>query len=427
MADYAAPLRDMRFVLSEIVDMGAIADLKDFEAATPDVVDAVLEEAGKLASGVMGPLNAVGDEQGSRLENGVVRTPDGFKEAYATYVDGGWCSLPFREEIGGQGLPFTLALAVSEMMTSANMAFSLCPMLTQAAVLALESHGDDHLRSIYLAKLVSGEWSGTMNLTEPQAGSDVGALTAKAEPQPDGSYRITGTKIFITYGDHDMAENVIHMVLARTPGGPPGTKGISLFLVPKILVNDDGSLGERNDLRPVSLEHKLGIHASATAVMSFGDKEGAVGWLLGEEHKGMRCMFTMMNHARLMVGLEGLAIADRAYKHALAYAIERKQGTSSRTPGGERAPIIDHPDVRRMLLTMKAQVEAMRALALSAGEAYDLAKHHTDSEVREQNQGLVDLLTPVVKAWSTDLGVEMASLGVQIHGGMGFIEGKSVV
>ena len=422
MADYVAPLRDTRFVLNEIIDMGAISGLDCFEAATPDVVDAVLEEAAKLASGVMGPLNTVGDEQGSRLENGVVRTPDGFKEAYATYVEGGWCSLPFREEIGGQGLPFTLALAVTEMITSANMAFSLCPMLTQAAVLALESHADDHLKSIYLAKLVSGEWAGTMNLTEPQAGSDVGALTAKAEPQPDGSYRIKGTKIFITYGDHDMAENIIHMVLARTPGGPPGTKGISLFLVPKFFVNEDGSLGERNDLRPVSLEHKLGIHASATAVMAFGDNDGAVGWLLGEEHKGMRCMFTMMNHARLMVGLEGLAIADRAYKHALAYAIDRKQGKSSRTPKGERTAIIDHPDVRRMLLTMKAQVEAMRALALSAGEAYDLAANHPDADARERNQGLVDLLTPVVKAWSTDLGVEMASLGVQVHGGMGYIE-----
>ena len=422
MADYAAPLRDTRFVLNEIIDMGAITDLKGFEAATPDVVDAVLEEAAKLASGVMAPLNAVGDEQGSRLENGVVRTPDGFKEAYAAYVDGGWCGLPFREEIGGQGLPFTVALAVSEIFTAANMAFSLCPMLTQAAVLALETHADDRLKSLYLAKLVSGEWSGTMNLTEPQAGSDVGALTAKAEPRPDGSYRITGTKIFITYGDHDMAENIIHMVLARVPGGPPGTKGIPLFLVPKYLVNEDGSLGARNDLRPVSLEHKLGIHASATAVMSFGDGEGAVGWLLGEEHKGMRCMFTMMNHARLMVGLEGLAIADRAYKHALAYAVERKQGKSSRTPKGGKTAIIEHPDVRRMLLTMKAQVEAMRALALTAGEAYDLAAHHPDAEERERNQGLVDLLTPVVKAWSTDLGVEMASLGVQIHGGMGYIE-----
>ena len=289
-------------------------------------------------------------------------------------------------------------------------------MLTQATVLALESHADDHLKSIYLAKLVSGEWAGTMNLTEPQAGSDVGALTAKAEPQPDGSYRIKGTKIFITYGDHDMAENIIHMVLARTPGGPPGTKGISLFLVPKYFVNEDGSLGDRNDLRPVSLEHKLGIHASATAVMAFGDNEGAVGWLLGEEHKGMRCMFTMMNHARLMVGLEGLAIADRAYKHALAYAIDRKQGRSSRTPKGERTAIIDHPDVRRMLLTMKAQVEAMRALALSAGEAYDLAANHPDTDVRERNQGLVDLLTPVVKAWSTDLGVELNAFCESVSG-----------
>ncbi len=422
MVDYTAPLRDMRFVLNEIVDMASISGLENFETATPDVVDAVLEEAGKLASGVMGPLNAVGDAEGSRLENGVVRTPAGFKAAYATYVEGGWCGLPFSPEIGGQGLPFTVALAVTEMITSANMAFSLCPMLTQAAVLALDAHGDEHLKSLYLNRLVTGEWAGTMNLTEPQAGSDVGALAAKAEPQPDGTYRLTGTKIFITYGDHDMAENIIHMVLARTPDSPPGTKGISLFLVPKILVNEDGSLGARNDLRCVSLEHKLGIHASATAVMSFGDSEGALGWIVGEENRGMRCMFTMMNHARLMVGMEGLAIADRAYKHALAYAIERKQGRASRTAAGERAAIIEHPDVRRMLLTMKAYVEAMRALALTAGEAHDLARHHSDPEVRERNQGLVDLLTPVVKGWSTDLGVEMASLGVQIHGGMGYIE-----
>ena len=283
-------------------------------------------------------------------------------------------------------------------------------------------HAAPELRDKYLEKLVTGEWTGTMNLTEPHAGSDVGALKSRAEPQADGSYRITGTKIFITYGDHDLTENIVHLVLARTPGSPPGTKGISLFLVPKFLVNDDGSLGARNDVRCVSLEHKLGIHASPTAVMSYGDNEGAIGWLVGEENKGMSCMFTMMNHARLMVGLEGLAIADRAYQQALEYARERKQGRRPGQPADVDAPIIEHPDVRRMLMTMKATIEAMRGVALSAGVAYDIAKHHPDDTVRADNQGRVDLLTPIVKAWCTDMGVDIASLGVQVHGGMGFIE-----
>ena len=422
MSDYTPPLRDLRFVLNEVVDFSAVSALEGFEAATPDVVDAILEEAGKLSSGVIGPTNATGDRAGSVFENGAARTPDGFREAYRAFVDGGWGGLLFPEEIGGQGLPFTLALAVMEMVTSANMAFSLCPVLTMGAVEALMAHGDDRLKTLYLPKLASSEWAGTMNLTEPQAGSDVGALRMKAEPQADGSYRLKGTKIFITYGEHDLTDNIIHMVLARTPSGPPGTRGISLFLVPKFLVNEDGSLGARNDVHCVSLEEKLGIHASPTAVLAYGETDGAVGYLVGEEHKGMRCMFTMMNHARLLVGLQGLAIGDRAYRHALAYAKDRRQGRRADTPNGESAPIVEHPDVRRMLLLMKSQVEAMRGLALSVGTAYDLARYHPDVAERARQQGLVDLMTPVVKGWFTDTGVEIASLGVQVLGGMGFVE-----
>ena len=420
MSDYTAPLRDLRFVFANVIDYPAVAKLPGYEDAGPDLVDSVLDEAAKLAQNVIGPTNVTGDRQGSRLENGVVRTPDGFKNAYAKFVEGGWNGLVSSPDHGGQGLPFTVGMAVMEMVTSANMAFSLCPLLSVGAIEALGTHASDALKEKYLAKLVSGEWTGTMNLTEPHAGSDVGALKSRAIPQGDGTYKITGTKIFITYGEHDLADNIIHLVLARTPDSPAGTKGISLFLVPKFFVNADGSLGARNDARCVSLEHKLGIHASPTAVMSFGDNGGAVGWLIGKENKGMSCMFTMMNHARLWVGLEGLAIADRAYQHALHYARERKQG---RRPGGKGdAAIIEHPDVRRMLLTMKAQVEAMRGVVYTAAEAYDIAKHHADADTRALNQGIVDLLTPVVKGWCTDTGVEVASTGVQIHGGMGFIE-----
>jgi 3-(methylthio)propanoyl-CoA dehydrogenase len=420
MSDYTAPLRDLRFVFNNVIDYPAVAKLPGYEDAGPDLVDSVLDEAAKLAQNVIGPTNVTGDRQGSKLENGVVRTPDGFKNAYAKFVEGGWNGLVSEPEHGGQGLPFTVGMAVMEMVTSANMAFSLCPLLSVGAIEALATHASDALKHKYLAKLVSGEWTGTMNLTEPHAGSDVGALKSRAVPQGDGTYKITGTKIYITYGEHDLADNIIHLVLARTPDGPAGTKGISLFLVPKYFVNDDGSLGERNDARCVSLEHKLGIHGSPTAVMSFGDNGGAVGWLIGEENKGMSCMFTMMNHARLWVGLEGLAIADRAYQQALQYARDRKQG---RRPGGKGdAAIIEHPDVRRMLMTMKAQVEAMRGVVYTAAEAYDIAKHHTDADTRALNQGIVDLLTPVVKGWCTDTGVDVASIGVQVHGGMGFIE-----
>jgi alkylation response protein AidB-like acyl-CoA dehydrogenase len=418
---YTPPLRDARFVLNHVVDLEALSNLEGLEPATPDLVDAILEEAGKLASEVMAPLNRAGDEQGSSLDDGVVRTPDGFKEAYARYVEGGWGGIPFATEYGGQGLPWAVAMAVQEMWASANLSLSLCPMLTQGAIELISTHGSAEQKQTYLPKLVSGEWPGTMNLTEPQAGSDVGALRTKAERQPDGSYLITGTKIFITYGEHDMTENIVHLVLARTPGSPAGAKGISCFIVPKYLVNPDGSLGQGNDLRCVSLEHKLGIHASPTAVMSFGDEGGAVGYLIGEENRGMRYMFTMMNNARLSVGQQGVAIGERAYQQALAYARERRQGQPLGAAEADAA-IVDHADVRRMLMTMKAYVDAMRALILVNAEAIDLGRHHADADVRRRKQGLADILTPISKAWCTDIGVELASIGLQVHGGMGYIE-----
>jgi alkylation response protein AidB-like acyl-CoA dehydrogenase len=422
MSDYTPPLRDLRFLLDEIVDLETLSGLEGLETPTPDLVDAILEEAGKLASEVFAPLNQTGDQQGSRLADGEVRTPDGFKEAYRQFVDGGWNGVPFETEFGGQGMPRVIALAVQEMWASANLSLSLCPMLTQGAIELIASHGAEREKQTFLHKMIAGEWTGTMNLTEPQAGSDVGALRTKAEPQADGTYRITGSKIFITWGEHDVAENIIHMVLARTPNAPPGTKGISCFIVPKFLVNDDGSLGARNDVRCVSLEHKLGIHASPTAVLSFGDEGGAVGYLVGEEHKGMRCMFTMMNNARLAVGQEGVAITERAYQQALAYARERRQGRAIGSTADEASLIIEHADVRRMLMTMKAYIEAMRALVFVNAEAIDLAQHHPDADVRHRKRGLVELLTPISKAWCTDLGVELASVGVQVHGGMGFVE-----
>ncbi len=421
MTDYTAPIADMRFALSEIAGIDEIAGLPGCEQATPDLVDAVLEEASKLAAGVLAPLNRVGDKQASRLENGVVRTPEGFKQAYAQYVEGGWNALPFPPEHGGQGLPMALATAVLEMWNSANMGFALCPLLNVGAVEAIAAHGTDEQKRIYLPKLVAGEWTGTMNLTEPQAGSDVGALRTRATRDGD-HYRVIGQKIFITYGEHDMADNIVHLVLARLSDAPPGTKGISLFLVPKFLVNRDGSLGQRNDVRCVSLEHKLGIHASPTAVLAYGDNGGAIGYLIGEENRGMECMFTMMNSARLNVGLQGVAIAERAYQQARDFARQRVQGRPVTATTGGTFPIIYHPDVRRMLLQMRAQTEAMRALAYYTAGAIDRARHHPDADTRATQQRRVDLLIPVVKAWSTDLGVEVASLGVQVHGGMGFIE-----
>jgi alkylation response protein AidB-like acyl-CoA dehydrogenase len=421
VTDYAAPLADMRFALDEIAGLGEIAALPGCEQATPDLVDAVLEEAAKLAGGVLAPLNRIGDRQGSRLENGVVRTPQGFKEAYAEYVQGGWNALPFAPEHGGQGLPMALATAVLEMWNAANMGFALCPLLNVGAVEALTAHGSPEQQRLYLPKLISGEWTGTMNLTEPQAGSDVGALRTRAVKEGE-HYRIAGQKIFITYGEHDMAENIVHLVLARLPDAPAGTKGISLFLVPKFLVRPDGTLGQRNDVRCVSLEHKLGIHASPTCVLAYGDNGGAIGYLVGEENRGMECMFTMMNNARLNVGLQGVAIAERAYQQARDFARQRVQGRPVTVKSAGSYPIIHHPDVRRMLLAMRAQSEAMRALAYYTAGAIDRARHHPDGDERTAQQRRVDLLIPVVKAWCTDLGVEIASIGVQIHGGMGFIE-----
>src|SRR4051794_37282540 len=421
MIPYSAPIQDMRFVLNEVVGMDRIVSLPGYDAATPDMVDAILEEANKLASNVLAPINFSGDQEGSVLENGVVRTPKGFRQAYHQYQESGWNSVPFDPEHGGQGLPWTLAMAVQEMWQSANMAFALCPMLTQGAVEALTIHGSDELKEIYLGKLISGEWTGTMNLTEPAAGSDLAAIRTKAERE-DGHYRISGQKIYITYGEHDFTDNIIHMVLARMPDAPPGIKGISLFVVPKFLVNPDGSLGDRNDLRCVSLEHKLGIQASPTAVMAFGDNDGAIGYLVGEENHGIEYMFTMMNNARLNVGLQGVAIAERAYQQARDYARARIQGNPIGVKAETALPIIHHPDVRRMLLSMKAQTEAMRALAYVTAGAIDRARRHPDASVRLGEQHRADLLIPVVKAWCTDLGVEVASTGVQVHGGMGYIE-----
>lgn len=422
MSDYQAPVTDMQFTLETLCDWPQLNDLEAFSEATPDLMAAVLEEAAKLSANVIAPLNRKGDLDGSKLVDGSVKTPDGFADAYRHYVEGGWNGLSSTPDWGGQGLPFCLALAVQETWTAANMAFSLCPMLTQGAIEALDQHGSEALKEIYLSKLVSGEWTGSMNLTEPQAGSDVGALKTRAEPQADGSYRIFGQKIFITYGDHDMAENIIHLVLARTPGSPDGTKGISMFVVPKYLVNEDGTPGERNDVTCVSLEHKLGIHSSPTCVMQFGEKDGAIGWLVGEENRGMRTMFTMMNHARINVGLQGVAIAERAWQQALSFSRERVQSVDITNPGAGSVPIIRHGDVRRMLMTMKAQTEAVRALAYYNAAAVDRAHAETDADRRYAAQGLADLLTPVTKAYATDIGVEVASLGIQVHGGMGYIE-----
>jgi len=420
MTAYAAPLSDMRFVLRHLVGLDRLAALPGKSETTPELVDAVLEEAGRLAAEVIAPLNAVGDREGARLENGVVRTAPGFREAYARYRDGGWNALPFEAEWGGQDLPWAVAMAVSEMWQSASMAFGLCPVLNQGAVEALQAHGSDEQKRIYLPKLVSGVWTGTMNLTEPQAGSDVGAVRTRAERQPDGSYRITGQKIFITYGDHDMAENIVHLVLARTPDAPAGIKGISLFLVPKLLPDAEGNPGARNDVRCAGLEHKLGIHASPTCVMAYGDQGGATGFLIGQENRGIEYMFTMMNNARLTVGLQGVAIAERATQAAEAYAATRVQGKPIGMEGP--APIAAHPDVRRMLLSMRSLTEAARALTYSAGAALDLARFHPDPAERARAQARVDLLTPVVKGWCTDVGCEVASTGIQVHGGMGYIE-----
>ena len=420
MTDYNAPVKDMRFIFDELCDLEGLGGLPSFADITPDLVDHILTESARFTAEVVAPLNHSGDRQTSVLDGNDVRTPDGFKEAYAKFVEGGWNGTPFEAEHGGMGLPWTVTTALQEMWQSANLAWSLCPLLTIGAIEAVIAHATPALREKFLPKLVSGEWSGTMNLTEPQAGTDLSLLRSRAERE-DGHYRITGQKIFITFGEQDYTDNIIHLVLARLPDAPPGVKGISLFLVPKFLVNDDGSLGERNDVYAVNLEHKLGIHASPTCAMAYGDNGGALGYLIGEEHDGLRCMFTMMNNARLNVGLQGVSIGERAYQQAVEYARARVQSAPV-SGGGESAAIINHPDVRRMLMMMRAQIEAMRAISYYANAALDRSRHHGDEDVRRANHARMDLLTPVVKAWCTDLGVDIASIGVQVHGGMGFIE-----
>ena len=421
MSTYTAPLQEMQFVIKDLVGLADITAMPDCAEVTGDLVDAVLDEAGKFAAGVLDPLNRGGDLQGARLADGNVISSPGFKDAYAQFIAGGWNGLSGETEFGGQGLPHVVAMPVQEMWNSANMAFCLCPMLTSGVLEALKLKGSPAQKAQYVAKLTSGTWTGTMNLTEPQAGSDLSAVRTRAEPEGD-HFRIHGTKIFITWGEHDMAENIVHLVLARTPTAPEGVKGISLFIVPKFLVNADGSLGARNDVKCVSIEHKLGINASPTCVLAYGDDKGAVGYLVGEENRGLEYMFIMMNHARLGVGLEGVAIAERAYQHAREYARTRVQGRAIGQKSGDRVTIIHHPDVKRMLLMMKAQTEAMRAVAYTASAALDKANHHPDDKERRRNQALVDFLIPIVKGWSTEASVDVASTGVQIHGGMGFVE-----
>ena len=416
---YAAPLDDMRLAIETVAPLGGSAE--------PELADAILGEAAKFAAAELDPLNQPGDRIKSVLENGVVRTPPGFRDAYRAYADAGWMGLHSDPEYGGQGLPLSLAAAVVEMWNSACMGWALCPLLTFGAIELLQAHGSPAQKELYLKKMVSGEWTGTMNLTEPQAGSDLGVLRTRALPVRDERwgehYRISGQKIFITYGDHDFTDNIVHMVLARTPDAPAGSRGISLFLVPKFLPDGDGRPGERNDLRPLRVEEKLGIHASPTCVMSYGDDGGAIGWRIGEENRGLECMFTMMNSERLLVGVQGVAIAERAYQQALTYARIRVQGLPAGMPrDAGPLPIIHHPDVRRMLLSMRAGAEAARALTYFAAAAIDQSRRITDENARSRAERRADLLIPVVKAWCTDIGVEAASTGVQVHGGMGYVE-----
>ena len=417
---FQAPVEEIAFTLTHVANMPSVSALPDFEEATPDLIEAALREAGRLAEEMLAPLNGVGDRQGARLENGVVRMPDGWDAAWRAYVEGGWTSVPFDPDFGGQGLPFVVATAIQESFHAANLAFGLCPLLTQGGIELLQVHGTPEQKATYLPPLISGEWSATMNLTEPQAGSDLSRIRTRAEPEGD-RYRIRGQKIFITFGEHELTGNIVHLVLARLPDAPQGSRGISLFLVPKYLPDDGGAPGRRNDLRCVSLEHKLGIHASPTAVMSFGEDDGAVGYLVGEENGGLAAMFTMMNNARLSVGLQGVAIAERAYQQALAFARERIQ---SRAIGGgpEAVAIIEHPDVKRMLFSMQARIQAMRGICYESAAALDMAGHHPDAEAREAAAGRLAVLTPICKSWCTDQAVDIASVGIQVHGGMGFIE-----
>jgi alkylation response protein AidB-like acyl-CoA dehydrogenase len=422
MNDYQAPLADMRFVLRELLDLEQLAQLPGFGEVTPDVADAVLDEAAKFASTVLSPLNRSGDLEGVRWQEGEVLTAAGWKQAYGRFTADGWSALSCPAEFGGQNLPRVLSSLIEEMWNGANIAFALCPMLTRGAIDAIELRGSQALRARYLPKMISGEWTGSMNLTEPQAGSDLSAVRTRAVPTGDGRYLLTGQKIFITYGEHDLTQNIVHMVLGRKSDAPEGVRGISLFLVPKFLINADGSLGARNDVHCLSVEHKLGIHASPTCVLAFGQNGGAVGELVGEENRGLEYMFIMMNAARYSVGIEGVGLAERAYQTALAYARERVQGTLAGVRGGARVPIVRHPDVRRMLLLMKSQTEAMRALAAVVAVALDGARLHPSAETRERHQAFADLMIPIIKGWCTENSVEIASLGIQVHGGVGFVE-----
>src|SRR5689334_8319704 len=419
---YRAPISDMLLSLNHGAGLKAAMEAGHYGDFDADIAAAVLEEAGKFATDVLAPLNKVGDEHGIKLDDGKVTTAPGWPDAYKRWTEGGWNAVSGPEDFGGQGLPIAINAACTEIWSAANVAFGLCPLLTASAIEALDAHGSDELKKIYLEKLVSGEWTGTMQLTEPQAGSDVGALRTRAEKQADGTYRIKGTKIFITYGEHDMTDNIVHFVLARLPDAPAGTKGISLFLVPKFMVNADGSLGQRNDIFASGVEHKLGMHASPTCTMTMGDHGGAIGFLIGEENQGMRCMFTMMNQARLGVGLEGVGVADRAYQQALAYAQERRQGRAVGSKSDGSDPIIAHPDVKRTLMQMKSMTAAARSICYATAVALDVSQRAKDATVRADAAARGALLTPIAKAFSTDIGNEVAYLGVQIHGGMGFIE-----
>jgi alkylation response protein AidB-like acyl-CoA dehydrogenase len=421
MSTYSAPLKDMHFALHEIAGLSEVLALPGWDEITPELVDEVLAQAGKFAQEVLDPLNRVGDERGAKHANGTVTAPEGYRDAYQKFIAAGWNGLAADPQYGGQGLPHVVQVAVQEIWNSANMSFCLAPMLTSGVMEALVHHGSAAQTALYMPKLAAGEWSGTMNLTEPQAGSDLSAVRTQAVPEGD-HYRIRGTKIFITWGEHDMSENIVHLVLARTPDAPEGVKGISLFIVPRFIPKADGTPGEKNDVKCVSIERKMGIHGSPTCVLAYGEDKGAVGYLVGEKNRGLEYMFTMMNHARLGVGVEGVGLAERAFQHAREYAKTRVQGREIGQRSGDRVTIIHHPDVKRMLLAMKAKTEAMRALAFTACAAFDRARRHPDEQERKRNQALVDLLTPIVKGWCTEQGVEVASIGVQVHGGMGFVE-----
>jgi len=433
---YSAPVKDMLFALEHIARIDQIAQLPGFEDATLETAQAVLDESAKFARDVVAPLNWQGDIHPSTWSHGVVTAAPGFKQAFEQFVEGGWQGLQHAAEWGGQGLPRVIGAACNEMLNAASLSFSLCPLLSDGAIEALLTAGSDELKATYLEKLVAGTWTGTMNLTEPQAGSDLSLVRTRAEPQVDGSYKVFGTKIYITWGEHDMAENIVHLVLARAQGAPEGIKGISLFVVPKVLVNADGSLGARNDVQCVSIEHKLGIKASPTAVLQYGDGltgsvadkagAGAVGYLVGEENRGLEYMFIMMNAARFAVGIQGIAVADRAYQKAVSFARERVQSRPVDGSMNSSAPIIHHPDVRRMLMTMRAYTEGCRAMASAAASAFDVAHHHPDAETRKANNSFYEFMVPLVKGFSTEMSLEVTSLAVQVHGGMGFIEETGV-